>query len=132
MKLTIRKGIFETNSSSTHVCIICKNEDEYQNFIKGNYYYNGKSIYPLEELEVDGIKYTDLIKDFKEIDNKEFYEKYKDFFYEEEDAESEESIQEFLSYSYGIYFYDYLWKEYEENITERDEITVICFSGYDG
>ncbi len=34
MKSTIRQGVFETNSSSTHCLCICT-EEEYEKFIKG-------------------------------------------------------------------------------------------------
>lgn len=34
MKFMIRKGMFETNSSSTHVCIITKNDEEYKGVYK--------------------------------------------------------------------------------------------------
>lgn len=129
MKTTIRRRMFETNSSSTHTCIICKNDDEYEGFISGKYcYYDGKFIYP-EELEIEGIKYNTMLED---INSEDFDEKYKDIFYYTDDITDEESLQTELQYHYGVYFYDRIRDNHEEFIDGRDEIKVISFIGYDG
>lgn len=129
MKTTIRRRMFETNSSSTHTCIICKNDDEYEGFKSGKYcYYDGKFIYP-EELEIEGIKYDTMLED---IDSDNFDEKYKDIFYYTDDITDEESLRGELQYHYGVYFYDKLRDNCEEFIEGRDEIKVISFVGFDG
>lgn len=129
MKITIRRRMFETNSSSTHTCIICKNDDEYKGFKSGKYcYYNRKFIHP-EELEIKGIKYNTMLED---IDSEDFDEKYKDIFYYTDDITDEESLKTELQYHYDVYFYDRLRDNHEEFIGRRDEIKVLCFVGFDG
>lgn len=39
MKISIRKGVFETNSSSTHSLTMCEN-DEFEKWKNGEVYYN--------------------------------------------------------------------------------------------
>ena len=39
MKIQVRRGVFETNSSSVHTITICT-EDEYQKWREGDYIYN--------------------------------------------------------------------------------------------
>lgn len=135
MKITIRKGMFETNSSSTHVCIICKHDEEYKGFKEGKYCYWDK-FYSIDNLEIEGYKtkekfrYKDILKDLNEMATEDFSEKYDDIFYGEE-IYCEEDLQDYLWNNERIMFYNNLLENYEENETSRDEIKVICFTGWD-
>ena len=54
MKLTIRKGMFETNSSSMHSIIITKNNNEYtQDELEDGYYNGVLKLWNSDELEFD-------------------------------------------------------------------------------
>lgn len=63
----IRKGVFETNSSSVHAMCICK-EDDYNKWAEGNCYIDfleGK-IYTEEELRKDFEEDNPPVEDFDE------------------------------------------------------------------
>lgn len=64
----IRKGVFETNSSSTHSITICTDED-YQEFIKGNLMYDkfDEVLVPFSKEDLDSKQYR--YSDFKHLGN---------------------------------------------------------------
>lgn len=119
MKKTIRKGVFETNSSSTHSITICTSE-EYKKFLNGELYvdYNGH-LYTLEQIEA---KY--------EKDNREWKEKYGQNY-----ANNIEHYMELAGfYDYQKWEdYDYL-EEYKESYTTPNGEEIVAFGkyGYDG
>ena len=78
MKQTIRFGVFETNSSSTHSLTVCT-ENEYQQWKDGKLLYNifDECFYPIEEVrkEFEEDEYYD---DFESYISEDFqtYEQY--------------------------------------------------------
>lgn len=50
--LQVRRSVFETNSSSTHSLTICS-KDEYEGWVKGEYYWSeyGEKLIPKSEVE---------------------------------------------------------------------------------
>ena len=70
MKISIRQGVFETNSSSVHSCSVCTS-DEYKKWKNGEIWYNeGKDKYlPADEAIEFNLK---LIKENDEMTNEEF------------------------------------------------------------
>lgn len=125
MKITIRKGMFETNSSSTHVCIITKNDDEYKGFIEGNlYYYNGEFI---ADPIIEGYKVSEIKKDFEDMDEDDFMKKYGEIFF----LEYPEDVDDALFFDYGAMSHSALSNNCEEFEDVRDNIKVLSFIGYD-
>lgn len=76
---TIRVGIFETNSSSTHSITLCSEED-YEKWKNGELIYDrySDSLIPLNEMEEDPDRYQYLKYDEfeNEINYPQFYEEY--------------------------------------------------------
>jgi hypothetical protein len=120
MKTSIRKGVFETNSSSTHSITICT-KDQYKSFVNNELYidiYREKLI-TQEELEGMFEKYN---KEYEEKYGKTLYHNLQDF----KDSEGIKTYEEWCSD-------DYLEKYHEEYITPRgEEIVVFGKYGYDG
>ena len=118
MKMSIRKGVFETNSSSTHSITICTSE-EYKKFLNGELYvdYHGH-LYTLEQIEA---KY--------EKDNREWKEKYGHNY--ANDIEHYMELEGFYDYQR---WEDYDYEEYKESYTtpNGEEIVVFGKYGYDG
>lgn len=137
MKIVIRKGMFETNSSSTHVCILFKDNKEYQDFIDGKLWFGyfgnllNMTLKPFDEIEIEGIKCAEIFEDLNNMSHKAFHEKYKDIIPDDE-VDDEESFKWYLKYYYGYYSFDILHEEYEENLTEREGIKALCYTGWDG
>lgn len=136
MKITIRKGMFETNSSSTHVCVLFKDNKEYQDFIDGKLWFGyfgnllNMTLKPFDEIEIEGIKCAEIFEDLNNMDHAAFHEKYKDIIPDDE-VDDEESFKWYLKEYYGYYSFDILHEEYEENLTEREEIKALCYTGWD-
>ena len=119
MKTSIRKGVFETNSSSTHSITICTSE-EYKKFLNGELYVDDNGhLYTLEQIEA---KY--------EKDNRKWKEKYGENYATD--------IKHYMELE-GFYDYqkwednDYL-EEYKESYTTPNGEEIVAFGkyGYDG
>lgn len=89
----IRKGIFETNSSTTHSCVIMT-EDQHEEWEEGLYYYNPSKWYdpfknlPEEEKPVAHELYTqeevlEFLAKIGDVYNPDEYYSADDFIYEE-------------------------------------------------
>lgn len=98
MKQTIRFNTFETNSSSTHNCVICT-EDEYKKWQAGEIYvdYNG-NMYTKEQVikefeKEDGMVYVDDDELFDAFLRNEEYDSY-DRWFEEDYLESDITVRE--------------------------------------
>lgn len=129
---TIRRNVFETNSSSTHSLTICS-EDEYDKWVNGelwlNYRYNGSTFLTREEV-------LEIIKKDSETYSwitKEKYEEVKNstgshFDYLVNDLTDGEII------GYQNYIYDDYLSRYSEKYTSKsgDKIVVFGKYGYDG
>ena len=111
---TIRRGVFETNSSSTHSIVICSDED-YQAWTEDKVLYDeyNDQFIPLEsllqELRADGEEGTDeeliaLIRDNK-YDYPTFYEDFGDG-YDTFDVNYTTKSGEVI-HAVGYYGYDY-------------------------
>ena len=124
MRITIRKGMFETNSSSTHVCIITKNDDEYKGFINGDLYFYKKEF--IADPIIEGYKVSEIKKDYEDMKEDDFMKKYEKIFYE-----YPEDIDYDLYYDYDVMSYSALNMNCERFITSRDDIKVLSFVGYD-
>ena len=124
MKITIRKGMFETNSSSTHVCIITKNDDEYKGFINGDLYFYKKEF--IADPIIEGYKVSEIKKDYEDMNEDDFMKKYEKIFYE-----YPEDIDYDLYHDYDVMSYSALNMNCERFFTSRDDIKVLSFVGYD-
>lgn len=125
MKFTIRKGMFETNSSSTHVCIITKNDDEYKGFINGDLYFYKKEF--ITDPVIEGYKVSEIKKDYEDMDEDDFMKKYGEIFF----LEYPEDVDDALFFDYGAMSYSALSNNCEEFEDARDNIKVLSFIGYD-
>ena len=118
--IKIRRGVFETNSSSTHSITICT-KDKYKSFVNNELYiddYSGKLI-TQEELEEMFEKY-----------NKEYEEKHGEILFDSlEDFKKKEGI-----ITYDEWYSDEDYEQYYEEYTtpKGEEIVVFGKYGYDG
>lgn len=84
MKISIRQGVFETNSSSVHSCSICT-EDTYKKFINGEVWYKEEGDEYLPENEAVEFN-INTIKENEDLTDEEFnkfsevYRDTKDFY----------------------------------------------------
>lgn len=110
MKIQVRQGTFETNSSSTHSLVLCKTDDV-KEWRKGNKYFcfDENKFYSLEEgnarreeilNQYSAFDYTSL----KEISSIVYPATYDEFYDGDIDVESE-SLDNITGIS--IYSYDY-------------------------
>lgn len=115
MRQTFRVNTFETNSSSTHSCVICS-KDEYDKFKDGELYlddWNGK-FYTLEEVKEE-FKKESLLMD-------------------ESSPQFDDKLHDYIADNYKTY--DNWNRDYETDYTIRTvdgvDIVAICYYGYDG
>lgn len=112
----IRKGIFETNSSSTHSLTMCMYED-YENWRKGNTYFapytriDGKNFFTKKEV-INHIKHYSYYKpdvDLNALNDEEFDELVRDC--------------NFYTYdNYGSKYYEYFDDEFTTPSGERVKV----------
>jgi len=120
MLKTIRRGVFETNSSSTHSITMCSKED-YDKWQNGEMFYYDERLVSREE----------AIKELK--NNKWFNKENPDF-----DFTNEEEINEALircNYESSEQYWDDEYLEsFEDTYTTKSGETIIAFGkyGYDG
>ena len=126
MKRQIRRGVFETNSSSTHSLTMCS-KSEYDEFEKGNMYIEkwGSKLYTKEE----------MVEKFKQmVDWRTKELKYRGIDWDN-DEEFNRVLEETDYVAYDKYW-DTVSEEYEtfeDSYTSKDGETVIAFGyyGYD-
>jgi hypothetical protein len=123
MKRQIRRGVFETNSSSTHSLTMCS-KSEYDEFEKGNMYIErwGSKLYTKEE----------MIEKFKQITDW----RTKELKYRGVDWDNDEEFNRVLEetdYVTHDKYWDTVSEEYEtfeDSYTGKDGDTVIAFGYY--
>lgn len=107
MKIQIRRGIFETNSSSTHSLTMCTNDD-FDKWKNGELVYNnyGDKLIPITDE-----KYQEWLKNKQEDD----------YYYD------------YLTYDEYFNYYCENYESFEEEFTTPSGETVIAFGyyGYD-
>ena len=121
MKIQVRRNVFETNSSSVHTLVVCK-ESDYDRWKNGEVlYFEGWSVdYPHSNRPKSDTFYT------KEEAIKFLNSKYYDF--PEDEKELEELFRENEWYTYENYNggYEYYSKHYETESGDR----IVIFGYY--
>lgn len=123
MKRQVRRGVFETNSSSVHSLTMCS-KSEYDEFEKGNMYIErwGSRIYSKEE----------LIENFKKMRDW----RTKELKYSGVDWNNEEEFNRVLEetdFVTGDKYWDIVSEEYEtfeESYTGKNGESVVAFGYY--
>ena len=118
--IKIRRGVFETNSSSTHSITMCTNE-EYQKFLKGDLYISecNDKLLSLEQIKEDFEQANKKWKENHENDLSENIEQYMDC----------ECIKSYVDWKEDDYLESYI-----SNYTTPNGEEIIAFGkyGYDG
>lgn len=112
MQIQIRKGVFETNSSSTHTLVIANNE-EYEKWQKGELYFDAfnEKFYTEDEL-------FEMAKNDKHYSGVMSLEAFLEYY------------DDICSYkNYGSWYENY---EYYHTTQSGDKIVVFGYYGYDG
>lgn len=118
--LKIRKGLFETNSSSTHSLTMCSEED-YDKWENGEVYLceDGK-FYTKEEVinELYNDKYYKVDKDLNSLSKEDF----------------DDYVEEFEFYTHDKYWDDEYLEGFSDTYTTKSGETIVAFGkyGYDG
>ena len=138
MKRQIRRGVFETNSSSTHSLTMCSKED-YDKWVRGELMYDRYD----EKL----VKIDNKITESDKVEAKRYYEKNKTKYWKEWHQLCEEEVNEWYNkymdeckkidaYRYETYdeFFDGYLEKFEENYTTANGDVIVAFGkyGYDG
>lgn len=134
MKKQIRRGVFETNSSSVHSLTICDSET-FKRWKDGELLFDKwteKFINPIPELS-----------DFQKEDAKEYYvEEMKTYWKEWNELSSEEKEKWYHQYAlehdlisedaktYDDYFDDDYFETYEKEYTTKSGDHIVCFGYY--
>lgn len=71
MKIQVRRGVFETNSSSVHSLCICS-EDDYDRFKNGELFYNSRK--QILTKNSDDMTYGDFLREL------EYFESYEEYY----------------------------------------------------
>lgn len=123
MKL-IRRGTFETNSSSTHSITMCT-ESDFDKWKNGEMYWNRWS----EEL----VSKEEVEKEMSKL-KEEFISDHPD--YDENDADWEEQLEDYLNSDKEYYTYEefnsYYYLEYETFEDHFNGVAAFGYYGYDG
>ena len=121
MKL-IRRGTFETNSSSTHSITMCK-ESDFDKWKNGEMYWDrwNESLVSKEEVEKEMAKLKE-----------EFISEHPD--YDKDDIDWEEQLEDYLNSDKEYYTYeefnDYDYIEYETFEDSYDGVVAFGYYGY--
>lgn len=120
MLKVIRRGVFETNSSSTHSITMCSKED-YDKWERGEMFYCDGGLVSREE----------AIKELK--NNKWFNKRNPDFDFTDEEAVNEALVNNDYKTSEQYWDDDYL-ETFEDTYTTKNGEVIIAFGkyGYDG
>ena len=139
MKYQVRKGVFETNSSSTHSLCICSQED-YDAWKAGKTLFNEykNEFRPVEDF---GISVSDKeVEDYYNDTKQEFYKSFENLTSDEVQKVKDRLLSELKANvdmddfkSYEDWWRDYL-EEFERSYTSKsgDKIVVFGQYGYDG
>lgn len=157
MKTSIRLGMFETNSSSTHSCVICK-KSVFEDWKKGYYVYYGDedvnslndSVLSLRDGAVLDLKKSGgfivtedlLLKGssldywLDDIENNNLEDDLKDEIEKLLDDEGYENIYEFLYYEYNLITYKYfeeadLYTDITSQTIDNIDLIAFCIYGND-
>ena len=123
--IKIRKGVFETNSSSTHSITMC-NESDYNKWINGDLYlarwgYKGKDFISREEYNADLKEYID-----------DYHKSYPDEVYEDSELEEDfRSDNGYISYKEWCDDFDYETEKSEFVSEHGDKVIALCYYGND-
>lgn len=139
MKKQIRRGVFETNSSSTHSLTMCSKED-YDKWVRGELMFDRYNEV-LVEMNIE-------ITEHDKAEAKKLYERNKTKYWKEWNQLSEEEVNEWYdkymyehnkidTYRYNTYddfFEDEYLETYEEIYTTKNGEVIVAFGhyGYDG
>lgn len=121
MRKQIRRGVFETNSSSVHSITMCS-DDEYKRWENGEAYiqrYDG-GIFTREEI-------------IKELQEKKQW-KTKELYYSDVDWEDEDTVNELIAdndyKTYSKYFDDMEFETFDDSYTTKNGEKVHAFGYY--
>lgn len=139
MKKQIRRGVFETNSSSTHSLTMCSKED-YDKWVNGELMFDRYNKV-LVEMNIE-------ITEHDKAEAKKLYERNKTKYWKEWNQLSEDEVNEWYdkymyehnkidTYRYNTYddfFEDEYLETYEERYTTKNGEVIVAFGhyGYDG
>lgn len=131
----VRRGVFETNSSSTHTLTICSKE-EYEGWQRGELIYDSYKNKLVDKDSVNVFSETDIIK-YYNINKKQFWKDW-DQLSEEEKGEFRAIYHKYFDRSdtywdcknYDIYCEDYYKFEETYTTNNNDEIVVFGYYGY--
>jgi len=116
MKRVIRRGIFETNSSSTHSITLCSKED----YDKWN----------REELLLNDEKFITRDKAIDKLKNNEYFNKYNPNFDFSNEEEVNEALKDNGYETSNEYFDDEELEIFEDTYTTKNGETIIAFGKY--
>ena len=124
MKQTLRLNTFETNSSSTHSCCLCS-EEELKGWKEGKLYFIRWS--RDEQIFIEKSKVDEEWEEFKRSKDYESHLIYND-------NDEEEAYQSWLKdsdyTSYDDFGYDHETEETERTIDDK-KYYAVCYYGYD-
>lgn len=136
MKRQIRRGVFETNSSSTHSLQICS-KDEYDRWKNGELVFDSYEDDFIEKEFITNL--TDEDKECVKIDYEERKQKYWKSWDELTEQEQEELYQEEINSklsnkyrykTYRDYMYNNSLETFEEHYTSVSGDKIVCFGKY--
>lgn len=120
MKETIRRGLFETNSSSVHSIVMC-NSDEYNKWRNGDVYYDrwNKKI----------VKANDSILKARECES--YDQAYGLYISDKENEFYSDCYHRFLTWDEFFNDYEYIdYETFEDEYTTKSGETVVAFGYY--
>lgn len=139
MKKQIRRGVFETNSSSTHSFTMCSKED-YDKWVNGELMF--------DKYNETFVEVNTKITEEDKAEAKKYYERNKTKYWKEWNQLSEEEVDEWYekymyeckkidTYRYETYddfFDDEYLETFEDEYTTKSGEVIIAFGkyGYDG
>lgn len=122
MKISVRRGVFETNSSSTHSITMCS-DDDYRKWENGELFMTWGD---------DFITKDEVVKELKK--DEYFNKKYPNFDFD--NLENNEEYETIL-YDCDYYTYDTYWERkceyyegFEDSYVTKNGDKVICFGYY--
>lgn len=119
MRKQIRRGVFETNSSSVHSITMCS-DDEYKRWENGEAYIDDGNIVTRDEI----IK---ALKEKRHWKTKELY--YSDVDWEDEDTVNE-LIEDNYYKTYSQYFDDMEFETFDDSYTTKSGEKIHAFGYY--
>ena len=140
MKKQIRRGAFETNSSSTHTITICT-EEEFNKWKRGDLLFNRYDHIFTENKEVPEEEMQELMQDYYDSIKNDYYKDYKDLSSEELEKIRSKVLSEYVNEddddtfeTYDQWYNDDYLEVYEKEYTSPSGDKIVCFGkyGYDG